>query len=168
MSFRPLELLVFLCQFLEWSWHISKLRYELGTVYSHTKKTMYTTGSGWRSLLFRLPKLSVGQEQFLFQKTQSQRRSTIVYWIHISSGWVWGWLQRISCIQHPELHHVQLVFAEDNNVVTDVESARDISEVLLDGLLEDLTSRICAKIESPVPLQSFVCYKCGDVSTLRG
>ena len=63
---------------------------------------------------------------------------------------------------------ISLCLAKDNNIVADVERARNISELVLNDLLEYLTGRVGAKIESGVPPESFVRCECRNVPTLWG
>ena len=42
----------------------------------------------------------------------------------------------------------------------------DVSELILDGLLENLASRVGAKVESVVSPQTFMSCEYGDVSAL--
>ena len=42
---------------------------------------------------------------------------------------------------------VSLGLSEHNHIVTDVEQARDVSELILDDLLEDLAGSVGAKVE---------------------
>ena len=60
---------------------------------------------------------------------------------------------------------VGLCLPKDNDVVTDVECTGDISELVLNGLLKNLTGRVSAKIESSVPPESLVCCECGDIDS---
>ena len=66
------------------------------------------------------------------------------------------------------LHHISLCHAKDNNIVADVERAGDISELVLDDLLEYITVRVGAEVESCVTPESFVCCECRNVPTLWG
>ena len=63
---------------------------------------------------------------------------------------------------------ISLCLAKDNNIVADVERAGDISELVLDDLLDNLTGRVGSEVESCVPPESFVRCECHNVPTLWG
>ena len=63
---------------------------------------------------------------------------------------------------------ISLRFPVDDDIIADVESARDILELVLNDFLEDLTSWICAEVESCAPPESLLSCKCCDLATFWG
>ena len=161
-----MKLLVFLCQFCQWCRHIAELGYELCTICGHAKETADTAGCGrcW-CIIDCLNFWGVGCNSFAREHESKKCHRGFVkltfLFIECEIDLCKFLAHRIKgCIV------VGLCLPKDNDVVTDVKCTRDISELVLNGLLKNLTGRVSAKIESSLPPESLVCCECGDVSTL--